>query len=92
MRFFALQELANRRPVPVDYPVEKLSEYYGKENYIRHKAHYHQRQLKIEAEHCHHYTDEGDVTGREFVFLFFFCLNIHIDYVPFYICGKYLHS
>ena len=29
MRFFALQELANRKPVPVDYPIEKLSEYYG---------------------------------------------------------------
>ena len=29
MRFFALQELANRRPVPVDYPSEKLSDYYG---------------------------------------------------------------
>ena len=29
MRFFALQELANRRPLPVDYPTEKLSEYYG---------------------------------------------------------------
>ena len=25
MRFFALQELANRRPVKVDYPSEKLS-------------------------------------------------------------------
>ena len=24
MRFFALQELANRRPVKVDYPSEKL--------------------------------------------------------------------
>ena len=29
MRFFALQELANRKPVQVDYPKEKLSEYYG---------------------------------------------------------------
>ena len=29
MRFFALQELANRRPVKVDYPSEKLSDYYG---------------------------------------------------------------
>ena len=29
MRFFALQELANRKPIPVDYPIEKLSEYYG---------------------------------------------------------------
>ena len=29
MRFFALQELANRKPVQVDYPNEKLSEYYG---------------------------------------------------------------
>ena len=28
MRFFALQELANRRPVPVDYPSDKLSDYY----------------------------------------------------------------
>ena len=26
MRFFALQELANRKPIPVDYPIEKLSE------------------------------------------------------------------
>ena len=29
MRFFALQELANRRPVKVDYPSEKLADYYG---------------------------------------------------------------
>ena len=29
MRFFALQELANRKPVQVEYPSEKLSEYYG---------------------------------------------------------------
>ena len=29
MRFFALQELANRKPVQVEYPNEKLSEYYG---------------------------------------------------------------
>ena len=37
MRFFALQELANRRPVPVDYPVEKLSEYYGAHVFDRKK-------------------------------------------------------
>ena len=29
MRFFALQELANRKPVQVEYPNEKLSDYYG---------------------------------------------------------------
>lgn len=29
MRFFALQELANRKPVQVEYPSEKLSDYYG---------------------------------------------------------------
>ena len=29
MRFFALQGLANRKPVQVEYPSEKLSEYYG---------------------------------------------------------------
>ena len=37
MRFFALQELANRRPVPVDYPTEKLSEYYGAHVFDRKK-------------------------------------------------------
>ena len=37
MRFFALQELANRRPLPVDYPSEKLSEYYGAHVFDRKK-------------------------------------------------------
>ena len=37
MRFFALQELANRRPIPVDYPSEKLSEYYGAHVFDRKK-------------------------------------------------------
>ena len=37
MRFFALQELANRRPIPVDYPIEKLSEYYGAHVFDRKK-------------------------------------------------------
>ncbi|MBR4045014.1 MAG: glutamine synthetase III [Bacteroidaceae bacterium] len=37
MRFFALQELANRRPVPVDYPSEKLSDYYGAHVFDRKK-------------------------------------------------------
>ena len=37
MRFFALQELANRRPVPVDYPTDKLSEYYGAHVFDRKK-------------------------------------------------------
>ena len=37
MRFFALQELANRRPVPVEYPSEKLSEYYGAHVFDRKK-------------------------------------------------------
>ena len=37
MRFFALQELANRRPVPVDFPSEKLSEYYGAHVFDRKK-------------------------------------------------------
>ena len=37
MRFFALQELANRRPVPVDYPSEKLSDYYGAHVFNRKK-------------------------------------------------------
>ena len=29
MRFFALQELANRRPLEVTTPSNKLSDYYG---------------------------------------------------------------
>ena len=37
MRFFALQELANRRPIPVDYPTEKLSDYYGAHVFDRKK-------------------------------------------------------
>ena len=37
MRFFALQELANRRPIPVDYPSEKLSDYYGAHVFDRKK-------------------------------------------------------
>ena len=37
MRFFALQELANRRPVKVDYPSEKLSDYYGAHVFDRKK-------------------------------------------------------
>ena len=37
MRFFALQELANRRPIPVQYPSEKLSEYYGAHVFDRKK-------------------------------------------------------
>ena len=37
MRFFALQELAYRRPEPVDYPSEKLSEYYGAHVFDRKK-------------------------------------------------------
>ena len=37
MRFFALQELANRRPVPVEYPSKKLSEYYGAHVFDRKK-------------------------------------------------------
>ena len=37
MRFFALQELANRRPIPVEYPSEKLSEYYGAHVFDRKK-------------------------------------------------------
>ena len=37
MRFFALQELANRRPIPVEYPTEKLSEYYGAHVFDRKK-------------------------------------------------------
>ena len=37
MRFFALQELANRRPVPVDYPSEKLSDDYGAHVFDRKK-------------------------------------------------------
>ena len=37
MRFFALQELANRRPVKVDYPSEKLSDYYGDHVFDRKK-------------------------------------------------------
>ena len=37
MRFFALQELANRRPIPVGYPTEKLSEYYGAHVFDRKK-------------------------------------------------------
>ena len=37
MRFFALQELANRHPVPVDYPSEKLSDYYGAHVFDRKK-------------------------------------------------------
>ena len=37
MRFFALQELANRCPIPVEYPSEKLSEYYGAHVFDRKK-------------------------------------------------------
>ncbi len=37
MRFFALQELANRRPVQVEYPKEKLSDYYGAHVFDRKK-------------------------------------------------------
>ena len=37
MRFFALLELANRRPIPVEYPTEKLSEYYGAHVFDRKK-------------------------------------------------------
>jgi len=37
MRFFALQELANRRPVPVEYPSDKLSDYYGAHVFDRKK-------------------------------------------------------
>lgn len=37
MRFFALQELANRRPVPVEYPSEKISDYYGAHVFDRKK-------------------------------------------------------
>ena len=37
MRFFALQELANRRPVPVEYPSERLSDYYGAHVFDRKK-------------------------------------------------------
>ena len=37
MRFFALQELANRRPVKVDYPSEKLADYYGNHVFDRKK-------------------------------------------------------
>ncbi len=37
MRFFALQELANRRPVQVDYPSKKLAEYYGAHVFDRKK-------------------------------------------------------
>ena len=37
MRFFALQELANRRPVEVDYPSEKLADYYGNHVFDRKK-------------------------------------------------------
>ena len=37
MRFFALQELANRRPIPVEYPSKKLSEYYGAHVFDRKK-------------------------------------------------------
>ena len=38
MRFFALQELANRRPMPVDYPTENLSDYYGAHVFDRKKC------------------------------------------------------
>ncbi len=38
MRFFALQELANRRPVKVDYPSEKLADYYGNHVFDRKKC------------------------------------------------------
>ena len=37
MRFFALQELANRRPVQIEYPSQKLSEYYGAHVFDRKK-------------------------------------------------------
>ena len=37
MRFFALQELAKRRPVQIEYPSQKLSEYYGAHVFDRKK-------------------------------------------------------
>ena len=35
MRFFALQELANRRPLEVITPSNKLSDYYGRQPCFR---------------------------------------------------------
>ena len=37
MRFFALQELANRRPLEVITPSNKLSDYYGRHVFDRQK-------------------------------------------------------
>ena len=37
MRFFALQELANRRPLEVITPSNKLSDYYGSHVFDRKK-------------------------------------------------------
>ena len=37
MRFFALQELANRRPLEVTTPSNKLSDYYGSHVFDRKK-------------------------------------------------------
>lgn len=38
MRFFALQELANRRPLEVTIPSNKLSDYYGSHVFDRKKC------------------------------------------------------
>ena len=51
MRFFALQELANRRPVKVDYPSEKLSDYFG-----AHVFHTKKMQEYMTADLRNHYT------------------------------------
>lgn len=38
MRFYALQELANRRPLEVTTPSNKLSDYYGSHVFDRKKC------------------------------------------------------
>ena len=40
MRFFALQELANRQPLEVTTPSNKLSDYYGSHVFDRRNAGY----------------------------------------------------
>ena len=62
MRFFALQALANRRPLEVITPSNKLSDYYGSHVFDRKKMHiavrYTPRQYRSQ-----HESDENAEAG-----------------------------
>ena len=60
MRFYALQELANRRPLEVTTPSNKLSDYYGSHVFDRKKM---QEYLPREAYKA--VTDAIDIAGSE---------------------------